>query len=154
MPKANRGDTPAKPLSGIEHLMESHVTPSIAAIQTSWKTAKFLQSKIDMEKCGRDWKCSQNLVSSLTQTKFYKSQSQYFPTDNIPPLESEASLLDLSSKGKCSIPMKIIEIWGKKSPQTYSDKLTCVPILFCCVLMYAAADNVRASSFKTAGSRS
>ena len=76
-------------------------------------TARFLQSKIDTEKCGRDWICSQNLVSSLTQTKFYKSQSQYFPTDNIPPLDSEASLLDLSSKGKCSIPMKNIEIWKK-----------------------------------------
>ena len=55
------------------------------------------------------------LVSSLTQTKFYKSQSQYFPTDNIPPLESEASLLDLSGKGKCSIPMKNIEIWEKRA---------------------------------------
>ena len=68
-----------------------------------------------MEKCGRDWICSQNLVSSLTQTKFYKSQSQYFPTDNIPQLESDASLLDLSNKGKCSIPMKNIEIWEKRA---------------------------------------
>ena len=31
-------------------------------------TAKFLQNKIDMEKCGKDWLCSQNLVSSLRQT--------------------------------------------------------------------------------------
>ena len=68
-----------------------------------------------MEKCSRDWICSQNLVSSLTQTKFYKSQSQYFPTDNVPPLESEASLQDLSSEGKCSIPMKNIKIWGKRA---------------------------------------
>ena len=56
-----------------------------------------------------------NLVSSLTRTNFYKSQSQYFPTDNIPPLESEASLLDLSSKGKCSVLMKNIEIWKKRA---------------------------------------
>ena len=117
-------------------------------------TARFLQSKIGTEKCDRDWICSQNLVSSLTQTKFYKSQNEYFPTDNIPPLESKASLLDLSSKEKCSIPMKNIKIWENKSPQTYSNKLACGPIFFCCLLMCAAADNVRASSFKTARSRS
>ena len=56
-----------------------------------------------------------SLVSSLTQTKFYKSHSQYFPTDNIPLLESEASLLDLSNKGKCSIPLKNLEIWEKRA---------------------------------------
>ena len=49
------------------------------------------------------------------QTKFYKSQSQYFPTDNIPTLESEASLLDLSNKGKRSIPMRNLEIWEKRA---------------------------------------
>ena len=49
------------------------------------------------------------------QTKFYKSQSQYFPTDNIPLLELEASLLDLSNKGKCSIPMTNLEIWEKRA---------------------------------------
>ena len=81
-------------------------------------TARFLQSKIDMQKCGGDRICFQNLVSSLTQTKYYKSQSQYFPTDNSPQLESEASLLDLSRKGKCSISKKNIELWEKKSPQT------------------------------------
>ena len=129
----------------------------VTSHQTLYQTivsGTFIQSKIDTEKCGRDWIYSQNLVSSLTQTKFYKGQSQYFPMDNIPPLESDASLLDLSSKGKCSIPMKNIELWGKKSPQTYRDKLACGPFLFCCIRMYAAADNVRASSFKTAGSRS
>ena len=78
-------------------------------------TARFLQDKIDMEKCGRDWAWSQNLVSSLTLTKFYKSQSQYFPTDNIPPLESDASVLDLYIKGKCTIPMRNIEIWERRA---------------------------------------
>ena len=80
-------------------------------------TAKFLQSKTDLEKCGRDRICSQNLVSSLTQTKYYRSQNQYFQTDNIPPLESEVSLLDVSSKGKCSILMRTIEIWEKRTRQ-------------------------------------
>ena len=78
-------------------------------------TARFLQNKIDTEKCGRDWAWSQNLVSSLTLTKFYKSQCQYFPTDNIPPLESDASVLDLYIKGKCTIPMRNIEIWERRA---------------------------------------
>ena len=78
-------------------------------------TAKFLQNNIDLEKCGKDWLCSQNLVSSLAQTIFYKSQNQFFPSDNIPPLESDASLLDLSSKGRCSIPVRSIETWEKRA---------------------------------------
>ena len=108
--------TSAKPLSGIEHLMESHATP-LLVLQSKLveNTASFLQNKIDMEKCGRDWICSQNLVCPLILTKFYKSQSQYFPTDNIAPLESDASLLDLSNKGKCFIPIKNIEIWVKRA---------------------------------------
>ena len=89
-PRSTEKHTPAKPLSGNEHLIESHATPLIVLPQSKLveNTARFLQDKIDMEKCGSDWICSQYLVSSLTQTKFYKSQSQYFPTDNIPPLES------------------------------------------------------------------
>ena len=118
-PRSTEEHTAAKPLSGIEHLM--HVTPLLILPQSKLveNTARFLQDKIDTEKCGRDWICSQSLLSSLTQTKFYRSQSQYFLTDSVPPLESEASVLHLSSKGKCSIPMKNLEIWGKKSPQTY-----------------------------------
>ena len=53
-----------------------------------------------MEKCCKDWICPQNLVSSLVPTKFYKSQNQFFPTDNIPPLESDASLIDYRTEGK------------------------------------------------------
>ena len=89
-PRSTEKHTPAKPLSGIEHLIESHATPLLVLPQSKLveNTARFLQDKIDMEKCGSDWICSQYLVSSLTQTKFFKSQSQYFPTDNIPPLES------------------------------------------------------------------
>ena len=89
---------PTVPLSGIEHLMESHATPLLVLPQSKLveNTAKFLQNKIDVEKCGKDWICSQNLVSCLTQTKFYRSQNQCFLTDNIPPLEADASLLDLS----------------------------------------------------------
>ena len=84
-PRLTKEHTPAKPLSSIEHLMELHATPLLVLPESKLveNTARFLQSKIDTEKCGRDWICSQNLVSSLTQTKFYKSQSQYFLTDNI-----------------------------------------------------------------------
>ena len=89
---------PAKPLSGIEHLMESHATPLLLLPQSKLveNIARFLQNTLT-QKCGRDWICSQNLVSSLTQTKFYKNQTHYVPTDNITLLESEASLPDLSS---------------------------------------------------------
>ena len=97
--------------------MESHGTPLLVLLQSKLveNTAKFLQSKIDTEKCGKDWACSQNLVYGLTQTKFYKSQGQYFPTDNIPLLESDASVLDLSNKGKCTILMRNLEIWKKRA---------------------------------------
>ena len=116
-PRSTEEHAPEKPLSDIEQLMESQLTPLRILPQSRLieNTARFLQDKIDTEKCGRDWVCSQSLVSSLMQTKFYKSQSQYFPTDTIPPLELEASLLDLSNKGKCSIPMKNLEIWEKRA---------------------------------------
>ena len=68
-----------------------------------------------MEKCGKDWLWTQNLVSSLTQTKSYKSQNKFFATDNIRPLESDASLLDLFSRGRCSIPVRSIETWEKRA---------------------------------------
>ena len=115
-PRPAEEHTPAKPLSGIKHLMESHMTPLLVLPQSKLveNTAIYLHNKIDTEKCGRDWIRSQNLISSLTQTKFCKSQNQYFPTDNIPPLESEASLLFLSGKAKCSIPMKNMEIEEKE----------------------------------------
>ena len=114
-PRPSEEHTPAKPLSGIEHLMELHVTPLLILPQSKLveNTAEFLQNKIATEKYGKDWVCSENLVYALTQTKFYKSQSQYFPTDNIPPLESDASVLDLSNKGKCTILMRSVEIWEK-----------------------------------------
>ena len=92
--------------------MESHVTPLLVLPQSNLvdNTTKFLQNKLDLEKCG-----SQNLVTSLAVTKFYKSQNQHFPTKNIPPLEADASLLDLSSKGRYSLPIKSLETWEKKS---------------------------------------
>ena len=63
----------------------------------------------------RDWICPQNLVSALAPTKFYKSQKQFLPTDNVPPLEADSSLLDLSNKGRASVPVKNLEAWEKKA---------------------------------------
>ena len=115
-PRPTEEHTPAKPLSGIEHLMESHATPSLVLPQSKLveKTTRFLQNKLDSEKCGKDWLCSQSLVTSLAPTKFYKSQNQSFPTENIPPLETDASLLDLSTKGRCSLPVKSLKTWEKR----------------------------------------
>ena len=51
-PRPTEEHTLAKPLSGIEHLMESHATPLLVLQQSKLveNTARFLQSKIDMEK--------------------------------------------------------------------------------------------------------
>ena len=115
-PKTQQEKTPAKPLSGIEHLMESHSIPFLVLPQSNLveNTSKFVQNRIVMEKCCRDWICPQTLVTFLAPTKFYKSQNQFFPMDNIPPLEADASLLDLSNRGKASIPIKNLEAWEKK----------------------------------------
>ena len=68
-----------------------------------------------MENFGKDWICSQNLVSSLGPMKYYKSQKQYFPMENLLQLESEASLLDMSSRGRYSVPMRNLECWEKRA---------------------------------------
>ena len=54
-------------------------------------------------------------VSALVPTKFYKSQNQFLPSDNVPPLEADASLLELSNKGRASVPIKNLEAWEKKA---------------------------------------
>ena len=51
-------------------------------------TTKFIQNKIDSEKFGKNWLCLQNLVSSMSPKKHYKSQDQYFLTENLPQLYS------------------------------------------------------------------
>ena len=78
-------------------------------------TTKFIQSKVDSETLTKDWLCPQHLVSSLAPTKYYKNQNQYFPTENLPLLETDASLLDLSTWGICSVPVKNLEFWEKRA---------------------------------------
>ena len=50
-PRQTEEHTPAKPLSGIEQLMESQSTRS----KLVENMARFLQDKINSEKCGKDW---------------------------------------------------------------------------------------------------
>ena len=71
-PRQTEEHTPAKPLSGIEQLMESQSTPLMILPQSKLigNTARFLQDQIDSEKRGKDWVCPQNVVSYLTQTKY------------------------------------------------------------------------------------
>ena len=76
-PKTTQEKTPSKPLSGIELLMESHATPLLVLPQSKLveNTTKFIQDKLNMDKCSKDWLCPQNLVTSLAPTRFYKSES-------------------------------------------------------------------------------
>ena len=114
-PKLMEENTPAKSLSGIEHLMEAGATQLLVLPQSKLveNTTKFIQSKIDSENFGKDWLCPQSLVSSLAPTKYYKSQNQYFLTENLSQLETDASLLDISSRGRYFVPVKNLEFWEK-----------------------------------------
>ena len=89
-PKPTEENTPTRPISGLEHLMENPASPLMTLPQSKLveNTTKFIQSRIDSET--KDWLCPQHLVSSLAPTKYYKSQ--YFPTENLPLLEPNSSL--------------------------------------------------------------
>ena len=102
--------------------MESRTNPLLILPQSKLveNTTKYIQNRLDSDKCFKDWICPQNLVSALAPTKFYKSQNQYLPTDNIPQLEADASLLDLSDKGRASIPLKNLEAWERKARKLVS----------------------------------
>ena len=116
-PKTQQEHSPAKPLSGIEQSMESGYSPLLVLSQSKLveNTTKYIQNRLDTEKCCRDWICPQNLVSALAPMKFYKSQNQFLPTNNVPPLEADSSLLDQSNKGRDSVPIKNLEAWEKKA---------------------------------------
>ena len=100
-PKLTKENTPRKPLSGIEHLMENRTSTLLMLPQSKLveSTTKFIQSKIDSESLIKDWLCSRHLVSPLAPTKYYKSQNQYFTIENLPLLEPDALLLDISTRG-------------------------------------------------------
>ena len=116
-PKPTEENTPTRSLSGIEHLMENCASPLITLPQSKLveNTTKFIQSGIDSETLTKDWLCPHHLVSSLAPTKYYKSLNQYFPKENLPLLEPDASLLDISTRGRCSEPVKNLEHWEKRA---------------------------------------
>ena len=89
-PRPSEDHTPSKPLSRIELLMESFTTPLPVLPQSKLveNTTKYIQSKLDKDKLGQDWTCPQQFVRSLVPLRYYKSKSQYFPTQNIPPLDA------------------------------------------------------------------
>ena len=120
-PRPTEEQAPAKPLSGIEHLMELHVTPLLMLPQSKLveNTMKFLQNKLNSEKCGKDWLYSPNLISSLALTKFY-SLNQYFPKSIFPnrkysTIRSGRFFAGFIQKGRCSIPVKNLEAWEKRA---------------------------------------
>ena len=115
-PKIQQDQAPLKPLSGIR-MTPLLVLPHSKLVEN---TTKYIQNRLDLDKCSRDWICPQSLVSALAPTKFYKSQNQYLPTDNIPQSEADASLLDISNKGKASIPLKNLEAWERKARKLVS----------------------------------
>ena len=47
--------------------------------------------------------------------KYYRSKSQYFPTENISHLDADASQLDMSSRSKYSVPIKNLEVWTQST---------------------------------------
>ena len=81
-PKTSKDPSPSKPLSGIKLLMESCNT-ELQLLRLSKlieNTIKFIQHKLDSDKPGQDWTCSQNIVKLLAPLKYYRSHPQYFPT--------------------------------------------------------------------------
>ena len=97
---------------------------------------------------------SSNLVTSLAPTKFYKSQNQYLLTDNVPTLEADASLLDLSNKGRYAIPIKQLGSMGKESSQTHSSQFPCRLVFICSIFMPPTRIDVGCGPFKTSWGRS
>ena len=78
-------------LSGIEQLMESHsallqVLPQSKLVEN---ITKYIQNKLYIDKLGRDWTCPQQLVKFLAPVRYYKSKSEYFPTENIPHIDTD-----------------------------------------------------------------
>ena len=115
--KPSEEHTPAKPITGIEQLMESRATPLLVFPQSKLveNTTKFIQNKLNSDNFGKDWLCPQNLGTSLAPIKYYKSQNHYFLMEIVPQLESDASLLDMSSKGRYSVPVRNLEYWEKRA---------------------------------------
>ena len=75
-PRPSEDHTPSKPLSGIELLRESRLTPLPVLPQSKLveNTTKYIQSKLDTDKLGQNWTCPQQCVKSLTPLKYCNSK--------------------------------------------------------------------------------
>ena len=78
-------------------------------------TTKYIHSKLDTDKLGQDWTCPQQIVKSLAPLRYYKSKPQYFPIQTISLLDSDASQIDISRRGKYSVSIKNTEIWERRA---------------------------------------
>ena len=114
--KTQQEHTPAKPLSGIEQLMESSYSPLLVLPQSKLveNTTKYIQNRLDTEKCCRTG-YAHKIWFRLLPLRNSTSQNQFLPTDNVPPLEADSFLLDLSNKGRASVQIKNLEAWEKKA---------------------------------------
>ena len=117
MSESSEDHTPSRLLSGIELLMELRTTSLQVLTQSKLveNTTKYIQNKLYTHKLCQDGKCLQELVKLLAPMRYYTSISQYFPTQNISPLDPDTSQLDISSRGKYSIPIKNMRIWEKRA---------------------------------------
>ena len=111
-PRPSKDHTPSKPLSGIELLLETLLTPLPVLPQSKLVKIqpKYIQNKLYMDKLGQDWTYPQQFVKLLAPMRYYKSKSRYFPTQNIPPLDADTSQVDISIRGKYSVPIKNLEV--------------------------------------------
>ena len=101
--KTQQEQTPAKPLSGIEQLMEYLFYPSLSWLKTLPNMSKTDSIRKNAVETGYARKTWFRLLLRLNST------------DNIPPLEADDSLSDLSNKGRASVPIKNLESWEKKA---------------------------------------
>ena len=87
-----------------------HIMPTYLR-SSCWKYHQIYSAQFRYQ----DWTCPQIIVKILAPPKYYKSHPQYFPTQTISSLDSDASQLDISTKGKYSIPIKNMETWEKRA---------------------------------------
>ena len=75
-PKTQQEQTPTKPLSRIEHLMESCTNSLLILPQSKLveNTTKYIQNRLDTEKCYKDWIGPQNLVRFLPLRNFIRTK--------------------------------------------------------------------------------
>lgn len=111
-PRKESSDTPQKPRSTLDALNPAD-SKDLASLPQSLlikDITNLLQSLINRKvKLEPGWVTNQTLEKELgINMKHYRSHGQLFPS-NVPKLDKDASLLDLSSTGNASIPIKTLD---------------------------------------------